>query len=74
MSLWDNPQPISQELSALLDGIKVLSPEEFKAAWKARLVTHCEHGTERTKHCAWCYIKTAAYRQTLVDAMRIVLD
>jgi hypothetical protein len=42
--------------------------------YEEAIIGDFEHGTERTKHCAWCYIKTAAYRQTLVDTMRIVLD
>jgi hypothetical protein len=75
MGLWDNPKPIKQTtLDALLRDAKPLSPKAFKRAWDAHLVTHCKHGKLRTEHCPWCYVGTAAYRQSLADVMWDVLD
>jgi len=75
MGLWDKPKPGAlRELEAAMRGLKALSPEEFKKARAAHLVTHCEHGALRTNHCPWCYIATPAYRQSLADAMWTKLD
>ena len=75
MGLWDGHN--AGDPKALEDAMrdfKPLSPEAFKRAWAAHLVTHCEHGKLRTEHCPWCYVQTAAYRQSLADAMWTILD
>jgi hypothetical protein len=74
VSLWDSPVGIETEHGDRLRNLKALSPHEFREAYAARLVTHCEHGRIRTAHCPWCYVQTPAYRQSLADAMRTTLD
>ena len=75
-SLWD-PGPREEwapELERMFANLKLPTPGEFKKAWAAHLVTHCEHGKPRAEHCPWCYVQTAAYRQSLADAMWTILD
>jgi hypothetical protein len=62
------------ELDKAVRALKRFAPGELRKALAEHLITHCEHGSPRTQHCPWCYIKTPAYKQSLADAMWTVLD